>query len=81
MNSFEIKQEITDLLCQANPDINISESSMDIFAFETNVMPRDMVFACIELKKKYNIDYNKIVDQVSVYSLDNLSEAICSQCK
>ena len=64
-----MEQEIKKLLEQANPDVSATDSHSDLFAVECRVMPRDMLFACMELKKKYPIDYNQ----------HNLAAAICRQ--
>jgi len=79
MNSLEIKAEIRKLLSEANPKAVIANDESNLFDPSSHIMAVDMLFVCMELKKKYPIDYNKIVDKVSVYSLDNLSEAICAQ--
>lgn len=81
MDTFEIKAEIRELLSKANPRVSIHDDQEDLFALDTRVTPGDMLFTCMELKKKYPIDYNQVADQVEVYTLNNLAAAICEQLK
>lgn len=79
MNVLAMEQEIQGLLQQANPDVYVEDNHADLFAAGCRVMPRDMLFACMELKKKYPVDYNQVVDQVRTFSLHDFAAAICEQ--
>lgn len=81
MDIVSLKKEILTLLHQANPDITLTDSSSDIFSDQTHIMPRDMVFVCMELKKKYSINYNIVIDEVETYSLENFTKAIYRQIR
>lgn len=74
-----MKQELRKLLLRANPDVRLAEDGRDLFSVECGVSPRDLLFVCMELKKRYLIDYNQMVDQVELYSLDQLARAFCAQ--
>lgn len=79
MEQNTIKSEIKQLLEMASPDIRVPTDDADLFDPDYHIASRDMIFVCMELKKKYPIDYNQVVDQVETYSLNNLASAICAQ--
>lgn len=79
METEQLKQEIKELLLQANPEIHIVDDDTDLFSASCHVAPRDLLFVCMELKRVYAIDYNQVVDQVKVYSLNQFAEAVGAQ--
>lgn len=79
MTAEKIKTEIIDLLKEANPKINIKSDDIDMFSSSIGIEPRDLLFVCMELKKKYPIDYNKVVDTVDTFTLNKFSQSIISQ--
>lgn len=79
MNTEELKNTMKQLLLQANPEAELHGDDENLFAQETHVAPRDLVFVCMELKKQYPIDYNQVVDQVETYSLNQLAAALGAQ--
>ncbi len=74
-----IKQEIKDLVRQANPEVPVEDERKNLFAASVPLYPREMLYVCMELKKKYPIDYNQVVDRVKTYSIAELAEAIAAQ--
>ena len=81
MDIASLKEEILALLHQVNPDITVADSSSDIFSEQTHIMPRDMVFVCMKLKKRYSINYNIVIDEVKTFSLDDFTKAIYRQIR
>lgn len=79
MKIAEMKQEILDLLSEANPKACVVDGDKDMFSSDCGVAPRDLFYVCMELKKKYPIDFNLIVDELQKYSLNQFAESICSQ--
>lgn len=79
MDFLTIKSEIDSLLHKANSDINLSNDQIDMFTPICGVAPRDLLFVSMELKKKYEIDFNQLLDSITVFSLHNFASAICSQ--
>ncbi len=79
MENDIIKNELRLILEIGNPNARIPNDTIDLFDPECGITPVGMLYACMELKKKYTINYNFVLDKVDVYSLDNMASAICAQ--
>lgn len=79
MEKNQVREEVRELLLRANPAVDVTDEDRDMFSSACGVAPRDMLFVCMELKKKYPIDYNLVVDQVKVYSLSQFTQAVYAQ--
>ncbi|MBS6183225.1 MAG: hypothetical protein KH921_20935, partial [Erysipelotrichaceae bacterium] len=79
MHIEQIKEEIVQLLKEANPDCVIPREDEDLFSSFCHIAPRDLVYVLVELKKKYPVNYNPVVAETEVYSLNSLANAINAQ--
>ena len=79
MDILQIKEDIKELIQQADPSVPVDDEAKDLFASPDPIFPREMLYVCMELKKKYPIDYNQVVDRVKKYSIAELAEAIFAQ--
>lgn len=79
MDILQIKEDMKGLIHQADPSVPVDDETKDLFASPAPIFPREMLYVCMELKKKYPIDYNRVVDRVKTYSIAELTEAIAVQ--
>ena len=79
MDILQIKEDIKELIQQADPSVPVDDEAKDLFASPDPIFPREMHYVCMELKKKYPINYNQVVDRVKTYSIAELAEAIFAQ--
>lgn len=79
MGVLQIKEDIKQLIHCADPAVPVDDETKDLFASPDPIFPREMLYVCMELKKKYPIDYNRVVDRVKTYSIAELAEAIAAQ--
>ena len=56
MDILQIKEDIKELIQQADPSVPVDDEAKDLFASPDPIFPREMLYVCMELKKKYPID-------------------------
>lgn len=76
MDRCDIKQEILALIAQTNVDVKGLDEDTDVFSTSFDMSPRDLLYVFMELKKKYQIDYNQIIDSIENYSVNGLTDVI-----
>lgn len=76
MDRCDIKQEILALIAQTNADGKDLDEDTDVFSISSDLAPRDLLYVFMELKKKYQIDYNQIINSIENYSINGLTDVI-----
>lgn len=75
MEKERIREEVLALIGKVMPR-EIKDYDENLFGREYDMMPMEMVYVCMELKKRYGVDLNKLVDEVQGYSVNELVRAV-----
>ena len=76
MDRCQIKREILELIVQTNADRKRLDEDTNVFSLSFGMTPTDLLYVFMELKKKYPIDYNQVIDSIEIYSVNGLTDAI-----
>ena len=76
MDRCQIKREILELIVQTNADRKGLDEDTNVFSLSFGMTPTDLLYVFMELKKKYPIDYNQVIDSIETYSVNGLTDAI-----
>ena|GEM_PF-6678913 len=74
----DIVNTIIDILFEV-VHVKIEDLNVNLFRKKYECNAGDMIILIMELKKKYNISVEKLVDNIKEYSVNNIADEVFSQ--
>lgn len=75
----QVKDKIVRFLKEANSNCVIPDENEDLFSSFCHIAPRDLVYALLELSREYPMNFNLIIEDIEVFSINSLANAINAQ--
>lgn len=80
MSVTEVQTAILDIFNSSCCEYQIPDNDTNLFDSRCKVLPRDLLFVFMELKKKYpGINFAQWVPDIQVFTVRTIAEAICKQ--
>lgn len=80
MEVTEMQERIMGIFQSSCCEYHIPDCNTNLFDSSCQVMPRDLLYVFMELKKQYpTIQFKEWVPSIEVFTIHSIAEAVCKQ--